>query len=446
MDKADDVLRHKVYPILLGSIVASWVLTSFLGAFGLLISMMLGLGGYFSIWYFVLRPRAIGAWMFVLTTINALQFKNPIKGALNDTKALIGTTAQIGAYFLFVHFVLWTWPFHNNPLAFWGVFAAVIILSSFGPDMGIRKWIIWGYTMIAGLAMLYSTLPGVVRGEVFDPETGISQYMVDPKTGQMDSEGRTPKECATTKCYSTQTGQVLQAMTAEQAMKRNLPGWAAIAAEEAETAKAAAGAPKLDIPWALIGAIMGGLVILALLARLLGGSVGSSAASGFSTMLRAILWIAGALFALWLVILAYNWASSDAKAAGLCQAEDTPPWVMKLDKLRTLAAGCTSYRVSSKLLPYDTAGIKPLFSSGSPDVEAIEEVVTISRESDHVLILTVSETEMKRRGLTTMRFGFCGKPAGSDRCDFPEVVAEEKSKDAAFEIDLEKAEAALAIP
>lgn len=423
LDKADKVLRHIVGPSLLGSIVFSWVATSYWGVIGLALSMLVGLVGYFSIWYFVLRLRQIGLWMFILATLNALRFRNPILGAVADMKALLGVAGELGAYYLFTNFVLWTWPFENNPLAFWGIFAAVIILSSFGPDMGIRKWIIWGYTVIMAFAMLYSTIEGVNRGAAFDVCTGTPLYLVDPETGNVHRELE-PTSCPVEQqVYSPETGNRLGEITKDQALDRN-PTYAESAPEKVSS---------LGLGDILLwgGAAALGLGVLFLIARASGGSAGA-ATGGLIGMLIPLAVLAAIGYGgywLWSTQL-----TSEAKAAEVsCQAADSPGWVMKLGELRPVSAGCTTYKVNDRLLPYDAAG-KALFSYDSPDLKPVDEAVTLSRVGN-TLVFRVSESELERHGLTTMRIGFCRKPPGST-CVFP---------DAEPKIDLKKAEAAIAI-
>lgn len=183
-----------------------------------------------------------------------------------------------------------------------------------------------------------------------------------------------------------------------------------------------------------------GLGALFLIARALGGSAGAATGGllGLLVPLAVLAAIGGGL---------YWWSTSSAKATAVCQAEDSPGWVMKLGELRTFTAGCDSYRINYRLLPRDAQG-KALFIYDSPDIKPVDEVVTQTAYGN-IIVFRVSQSELERRGLTTMRIGFCrGRPG--DDCIFPEaakatsvadVVAAGPAEDSG--IDPEKAEAAI---
>lgn len=109
-----------------------------------------------------------------------------------------------------------------------------------------------------------------------------------------------------------------------------------------------------------------------------------------------------------------------------CQAEDSPPWVMKLGELRTLTAGCEAYRINDRLLPSDANG-EPVANFDSPDINGpVEEIIVMKRIGPQEVVIRVSETEMRRRGLDTMRFGFCMRTSNPlDKCAFPNQKARE---------------------
>lgn len=310
-EKAERLLWRRVAPALAASIVLSWLTTSYFGAGGLIFSMLLGFLGYFSLWFFVLRARNITVLAFLGATVNALTFNNPVRGAKDSVKTLLSITATIGLIFLFTHLVLWTWPFANNPGAFWLVFAAVIILTSLPGVPALRIWIMGAYTVLVLIMALYSTL-GVYSGSGFDPHTGAPLHMVDPTTGQMDSLGRSPSDCTdATPCFSALSGEKLVPMVKDQAMKRSLSGQAATAVSDAEAAL-----PGVKVTdWIVRIAV--GLTLLLLLLFLIrkfgGGAAAGSVVAAGSGLLGTILALALIGGGVWFAVSTYkSWETNQA--------------------------------------------------------------------------------------------------------------------------------------
>jgi len=180
--------------------------------------------GYIGIWWFGLRPTHIA-----LSGATGGLFATLFDRDLSRTWArgpaiLYQVVRQVAYIFLLIGFASFTWDFSRSPLAFWLVLIGVTILIQTGDALG--KWknrIIVGYVLVSIGAALFSTL-GVYSGRAFDPDTGGALYMVDPTTGRVDSERRTPADCAAKPCYSAETGQKLVPMQKEQALERNPAG------------------------------------------------------------------------------------------------------------------------------------------------------------------------------------------------------------------------------
>ncbi len=243
-------------PLALIALTAMWLLnllTDWAGTYGIFwpivggtaffASFLIGFGGYFAIWRQVAKPRNIRFGAFVFATFNALQWKNPVRGAVTGAQTVLQLTGVIGLYYLFAALVLWTWGFSNSPMAFWVGLAAIIVLASLGAGAGIRALVMTLYASAVLIMALWSTFDDVYHGKAFDPETGATLYMVDPTTGRIDDNGRSPGDCTEeTKCFSAETGQELVPMTKEQALKRSPGGIAdkAIAGVSGVTASVSA--------------------------------------------------------------------------------------------------------------------------------------------------------------------------------------------------------------
>lgn len=179
--------------------------------------------GYVFIWWFGLRPTHLaystGGGIFA-TFIH----RDASQGVASGPRALFRLVQQVSYTFLLIGFSLFTWNFSGNIGAFWVTMIGAIILTQTGTlSGGWRAKIITGYVAICIAAAIWTTF-GTYSGRSFDPATGESLYMVDPSTGRIDSEGRTPKECAEKACFSAETGVGLVRMSKEEALKRNPAG------------------------------------------------------------------------------------------------------------------------------------------------------------------------------------------------------------------------------
>ena len=192
-------------------------------------NLVLTIIGYAFIWWFGLRPThmayslaggGIFAALFDRKTQPAVTPSSTTishRGVASGPRALFRLVQQVSYTFLLIGFSLFTWNFSGNIGAFWVTMIGAIILTQTGTfNGGWRAKIITGYVAICIAAAIWTTL-GTYSGRSFDPATGESLYMVDPSTGRIDSEGRTPKECAEKACFSAETGVGLVRMRTERA-------------------------------------------------------------------------------------------------------------------------------------------------------------------------------------------------------------------------------------
>jgi hypothetical protein len=179
--------------------------------------------GYMFIWWFGLRPTHMAYSMTGGGIFAALFDRDKSQGVGSGPRVLFKVVQRVSYTFLLIGFSLFTWNFSGNIGAFWVTMIGIIILTQTG---SVDRWhtkIIMAYVTICIIVSLWSTL-GTYSGRSFDPATGQPLYMVDPSTGRIDSEGRTPKQCAENACFSAETGVGLVPMTNEQALKRNPVG------------------------------------------------------------------------------------------------------------------------------------------------------------------------------------------------------------------------------
>lgn len=210
--------------------IAGWKMAN--GFFGLL--------GLVLVVFLTLSPKVIqpSAALAGLTAI--LGKNNPVRGALQGPLWVVSIAKSFVYGFLFFATFLTFWSFENSPLAFWGIFLVAMMLfiwrERHGSMGGWSKWIEWTYIATCAVALLWSTFGDSWNGRSFDPNTGASIHMVDPRTGKMDSLGRTPVECSTNACFSEESGAQLVPMNSDQALSRNVSAWPGLGAEATRNA------------------------------------------------------------------------------------------------------------------------------------------------------------------------------------------------------------------
>lgn len=183
--------------------------------------LFFGIIGYAGIWWFGIRPTnlkaaGIGGFFYGLFSDT-----DKSQGVAQGLKVLAKFVQDIAWAFLVASFFMATWPFGLGIFLSWMIMAGVLILSQMGVGGKWRIIIVTTYVVGAIIWGLWNT-SGVYAGAAFDPDTGEALYMVDPLTGHIDSEGRTPADCVSVKCYSNESADTeLVPMTTEQAHARN---------------------------------------------------------------------------------------------------------------------------------------------------------------------------------------------------------------------------------
>lgn len=204
--------------------------------------------------------------------------------------ASLGKFAFVLLYsFVLIAFTLATWSFARFHEGAWIVVVGVFLLIGAGYifkglEFGkVTPYIACGWVAICVLAALYMSL-GTYAGRNFDPDTGAAQYMINKTTGQLDDLGRKPEDCVKPKkCVDQVTGEKLVPATTEyrdQLMQRSPQGLAGLAAIEAEKHSAAASSGSTSVlgfdlwtwvKWVAIILVV--VVVLSLVFRRGGGAI-----------------------------------------------------------------------------------------------------------------------------------------------------------------------------
>jgi len=183
--------------------------------------------------------------------ISALQDKDKSQGAATGLIWLTEILVALGLAFVLSAFTLMTWSFKQAPGAFWILFfAATLILlvqQHWKMQAGMAKWLIIGYAVLCSMVAIWTTFGGAYTGDSFNAATGEPEFMVDQKTGNLDSLNRSPADCRPVykkngktyrykhvteagvvfdyanrgTCFSAETGKRLVPMTPDSAISRN---------------------------------------------------------------------------------------------------------------------------------------------------------------------------------------------------------------------------------
>ena len=130
-------------------------------------------------------------------------------------------------------------PWHQNPMGFVSLMIVIVFVlvmyEAYGKKLG--NWIVYLgtiYAVIIALLSFGSTIPNTWRGEVFDPETGLALYMMDPGSETIGDETPyyeyTTADCMPagpdggSKCHSPKTGIKLVPMTKDAAERFGVGG------------------------------------------------------------------------------------------------------------------------------------------------------------------------------------------------------------------------------
>jgi len=118
-------------------------------------------------------------------------------------------------------------PWHESPMSFWVLAAAILVVVSFLEYhelklRALKLTLIFGYAGAVSIYSLINTIPSLWQGKVFNTITGEPLVMMEPDGSWIDYD-HGPKDCMSG-CYSPYTGKRLIPITPKVAQKHGLYG------------------------------------------------------------------------------------------------------------------------------------------------------------------------------------------------------------------------------